>query len=320
MTTKFAIQIENQFGYNWNQTKKIIEETEKYGYHSFYICDHFLLDKKSEERHSLESWSVLTAGAMITNRIKLGTLVSGNNYRNPALLAKIAATLDMISNGRMEFGIGAGWKEIEYEMYGYDFPSVKDRFDMLEETIHIVKALWSEPRATYQGKHFRVKDAVFSPKPNKPLFLIGGGGEKRTLKLVAEHADYTNLFGFTFPLKVLQKKLNALKGHCEAIGRDYDSVGKSLFTSTWVSESQEEVDVKIKSTAESMGKTEEEMRKLLYPTDMPGGWIGTPEQLRDRIEFMNGLGFDYYHFQLPIDLSTDLIKKFATLVSTKYFK
>ncbi|MDH5645315.1 MAG: TIGR03560 family F420-dependent LLM class oxidoreductase, partial [Candidatus Heimdallarchaeota archaeon] len=241
MTTKFSIQIENQAGYDWELTKKVIHKTEELGYHSFYICDHFFLDNQSENRHALEAWSVLSAAATLTNKIKLGTLVTGNNYRNPALLAKIASTLDMISNGRMEFGIGAGWKEIEYEAYGYDFPAVKDRMDMLEESILIIKEMWSKPRATFEGKHYRIKDAVLSPKPDNPLFMIGGGGEKRTLKLVAKYADYCNLFSIA--PKEIDKKLAALKNHCNTIGRDYESVGKSLFIfGAFVSESQEEID------------------------------------------------------------------------------
>ena len=135
MAVKFSIQIENQFGYNWEQTKEIIQKTEDYSYHSFYICDHFFLDDNSETRDALEAWTVLTAAAMMTKNIKLGTLVAGNNYRNPAYLAKIAASLDMISSGRMEFGIGAGWKQREYEAYGYEFPSVKVRFEMFEEAL-----------------------------------------------------------------------------------------------------------------------------------------------------------------------------------------
>ena len=125
--TKFAIQIENQFGYSWDQIKEIVEKAEKQGYHSFYICDHFFLDRSSESRDALEAWSVLTAVAVLTRKIKLGTLVTGNNYRNPALLAKIAATLDNISGGRMELGIGTGWKEVEYRAYGYKFPPLRKR-------------------------------------------------------------------------------------------------------------------------------------------------------------------------------------------------
>ncbi|MHA2091524.1 MAG: TIGR03560 family F420-dependent LLM class oxidoreductase [Candidatus Kariarchaeaceae archaeon] len=318
MPVKFSVQIENQFGYDWEQTKDIILKTEELGYHSFYICDHFFLDSKSEERNALEAWTVLTAAAMITDRITFGTLVTGNNYRNPALLAKIAASLDMMSGGRMEFGIGAGWKEIEYNAYGYDFPSVKDRLDMLEETLHIVKALWTQPKATYKGKHFRIKDAFCAPRPPKmPLILIGGGGEKRTLKLVAEHADYCNLYAL--PLDDLKKKLDALKGHCQGINRDYDSVGKSLFTSVYVCESQEEADSYIAERAKQFGHDEQELRERMYPKDMSGGWVGTPEQIRDRIEFMQGLDFDYFHFQQPLDLSTTMVERFANLVKDKYF-
>lgn len=321
-STKFSIQIENQFGYDWQAIKEIVQKTERFGYHSFYICDHFFLDKSeaSDNRPTLDAWTVLTAAAMVTERIKLGTLVTGNNYRNPALLAKIAASLDDISAGRMEFGIGAGWKEVEYEAYGYDFPSVKDRMDMLEEAMQIVLKLFREDRPSFEGKHYSINETVFSPKPKDPLIMIGGGGEKRTLKMVAEYADYCNLFN-NLSLTDLNRKLDALKGHCENIGRDYNEVGKSMFIfGMYVTEEQEELDQLIESTASRFGRTTEEIKTFWYPEDMPGGWVGTPEQLRDRIEFMNSLGFDYYFFQQPISLKTKLIDDFATLVKDKYFK
>ena len=312
--TKFAVQIENQFGYSWEQIMDIVLKTEKSGYHSFYICDHFFLDSASEDRDALEAWSVLSAAAVITDRIHLGTLVTGNNYRNPALLAKIAATVDSISGGRMELGIGAGWKEIEYNAYGYDFPSVRDRMEMLEESLTIIDLLWTQRRATFEGKHYRIRDAVFSPKPNHPLVLIGGGGEKRTLRLVAKYADYMNL-PFT-PMDQIQRKLDALKEHCRDVGRDYDEVGKSIFYPIWVGD-QQEVDEYISARAERAGVDADDLKKRM-DDGYPGSWIGTPDIVRERIDHLSSMGFDYYFIQQPLDLSTDQIEKFSNLVMKYY--
>ncbi|MCE7733660.1 MAG: TIGR03560 family F420-dependent LLM class oxidoreductase [Candidatus Heimdallarchaeota archaeon] len=318
MTLKFSVQIENQFGYNWDQTKEIINKTEEHGFHSFYICDHFFLDNESESRHALEAWLVLTAAAMITKKIKLGTLVAGNNYRNPAYLAKIAASLDMISGNRMEFGIGAGWKQIEYEAYGYDFPSISVRMEMLEESLQIIKSLFTKSRTNFEGKHYNIKNAAFSPKPDNPLILIGGGGEKKSLKFVAKYADYMNL-PFT-PIEKVQQKLDALKGHCNDIGREYDEVGKSYFGPAWIGESDEEVEKHLEQRAKLANMSIGELKNRLYHPDHPGGWMGTPEQLRDRIEHMQAMGFDYFFLQQPIDLSSVQIDKFANLVMKKYFR
>ncbi|MHA2028407.1 MAG: TIGR03560 family F420-dependent LLM class oxidoreductase [Candidatus Kariarchaeaceae archaeon] len=318
MTVKFSIQIENQFGYDWEQTKEIIKMTEDHGFHSFYICDHFFLDDKSETRHALEAWTVLTAAAMMTKNVKLGTLVAGNNYRNPAYLAKIAASLDMISGNRMEFGIGAGWKQKEYEAYGYDFPTVKVRMEMFEESLQIIKSLFTEARTNFDGKYYKIKNAAFSPKPDNPLILIGGGGEQKTLKFVAKYADYMNL-PFT-PIESVQQKLDALKGHCKDIGRDYDEVGKSYFGPVWIGESEEEVENYLEGRAKRANMSLEDMKMRINHPEYPGGWMGTPEQLRDRIEHMQSMGFDYFFLQQPIDLSTTQIDKFANLVMKKYFR
>lgn len=317
--TRFAIQIENQFGYTWEQIREIVDKTEKHGYHSFYICDHFFLDMNSETRDALESWSVLTAVAVCTERIKLGTLVTGNNYRNPALLAKIASTLDNISSGRMEFGIGAGWKEEEYKAYGIEFPSVKDRLDMLEESLQVIKMLWTQPRSTFSGKHFSLKDAVFSPKPvqESPMVMIGGGGEKRTLQMVAKYADYMNL-PFT-PMNQIQRKLDALRDHCNKEGRDYEDVGKSIFYPIWVAETQVEVENYIIKRANRAGISVDLM-KLRINDGFPGSWIGTPERIRERIEYLENLGFDYFFIQQPFDLSSEQVDKFAELVMNRYYR
>ncbi|MCY3415094.1 MAG: TIGR03560 family F420-dependent LLM class oxidoreductase [Candidatus Heimdallarchaeota archaeon] len=316
--TKFSIQIENQFGYSWDQIEQIIRKTEQYNYEAFYTCDHFYLDDKSEERNAVEAWTILSAAAIITNKIKLGTLVSGNTYRNPALLAKIASSVDHISGGRLEMGLGTGWKEIEHKGYGFDFPSLSTRFEMLEEAIQIIQSMFTREVTNFNGKHYYMEKAFNAPKPDNPLWMIGGGGEIKTMRLVAKYADYMNL-PFT-PMNQIQKKLDALRIQAEKVGRDYDEIGKSMFYPIRVFEDQDLLDAFIKANADRSNISEEKVRQRISEPDFPGAWMGLPEDVRDRIEYMNNLGFDYYFIQMPLDLSDHLIESFDRLVKSKYFK
>jgi F420-dependent oxidoreductase-like protein len=215
-------------GFDYRSVENIAVTSEKSGYDSIWVSDHFFQYKKYAYRNCMEAWTVLAALASKTEKIRLGTLVTCNSYRYPALLAKIAATVDVISEGRLFFGIGAEWKKGEYIAYGIPFPSVKERMDRLEEAVKIIRLLWTVPMTTLEGKYYTIKNAVSAPNPMQPPMppiLIGGGGEKRTLKMVAEYADYCNL---TLGPK-LRHKLDVLRTHCKNVGRNYEDVEKSLF-------------------------------------------------------------------------------------------
>ena len=296
MTIKFGVHIEPQLGYEYEIAERIALEAENTGYDSFWCSDHLFLNDKSEKLNCMEAWTLLAALASKTSKIRLGTLVTCNSYRHPSLLAKIAATIDMISNGRLFFGFGAGWKEIEYKAYGYPFPPVQVRMDQMEEAIQIIKLLWTEEKSSFKGEHYEIKDAFSAPKPvQKPMppIMIGGGGEKRTLKAVAKYADYCNLF----QMSDLQHKLDVLKQHCQDVGRDYDDVGKSLMVSPWqgvfLCESEEEIDAFIGHAVEQSQKSADEIREYYYGT-FPGSWIGYPEDVIERFQHMIALGFDYF--------------------------
>jgi len=182
-----------------------------------------------ETEPMLEGWSVLSALARETRSVRLGTLVTGVTYRNPALLAKMATTLDVISGGRAIYGLGAAWNETEHIGYGYDFPPIKERMDRLEEALTIAKAMFTEDRATFQGAYYRVDAALNVPKPIQPggpRILVGGGGEQRTLKIAARFADMTHWF--PLGLEMLQHKTEVLVGYCEAIGRDPATVERTM--------------------------------------------------------------------------------------------
>ena len=320
MTVKFGIQIEPQMGFEYKTVAKIALEAEKIGYDSIWSSDHFFLDAKSEDRNCMEAWTLISALAAVTKKIKLGTLVTCNSYRYPAVLAKIAATVDMISNGRLIFGFGAGWKEIEYNAYGIPFPSTLDRLYQMEEAIEIIKLLWTEPKVTYEGKFYQIKDAFSAPKPIQkpwPPIMIGGMGEKVLLKMVAKHADYCNFF----LRPKLERSLEILKAHCKVVGRDYEEIGKSLFAvgiPIFVSKSEEEIENYLKGIAEKYKKPIEEIKERIKK-DAPGAWVGFPEVVIERFEYLTSLGFDSY--QVMFDGFDEKIvqysKDFAELVMKK---
>jgi len=180
-----------------------------------------------------ECWSTLSALATITSKIRLGIMVSCNAHRNPALLAKTAATLDVISDGRLEFGIGAGIQKTEHEAYGFDFPSLHMRIAQLEEAIELTQQLWISPKTSYQGKYYTLKNAQCEPKPKQqphPPIIVGGSGEKHTLKVTAKYANRFD-WGFLPSIELYKHKLSILKQNCEHIGRNFQEIERSCWPS-----------------------------------------------------------------------------------------
>ncbi len=197
---------------------------EETGWHSIWLADHLWARGLPDVDH-LEIWTALSALAARTTRLRLGSLVLCNSYRNPALVAKMAASLDQISGGRLELGMGAGWMEEEYKGYGYNFPSMRVRIEQLEEGLEVVRRLFSEPRATFQGKYYALDDAPNNPKPKQrpgPPITLGGSGERKLLRLVARYADRWNC-----PINAaadLPHKLDVLRSHCAEVGRDPETI------------------------------------------------------------------------------------------------
>jgi F420-dependent oxidoreductase-like protein len=210
------------------------QRAETQGFTWFSVMDHLIQIQgvgKPDEPF-MESWTVLSALAAVTSRLRLATLVSSVSYRNPAHLAKMAATVDVISRGRLTFGIGGGWNEMEYRQYGWEFPEQPAvRIRQMEEAIRIALAMWQEPRATFHGHYFHIDEAILEPKPVQkphPPIMIGGSGEQLTLRAVARLGDACNLFG---PPEMVTHKLAVLRQHCETEGRDYDEIEKTNLTS-----------------------------------------------------------------------------------------
>ena len=226
----FSFDYRNQDTYQIiDSLKTLISKAENADFDSFWVMDHFhqIRFVGNPEEPMLESWTTISALAGMTTRIKLGTLVSGIVYRHPSILAKIGATLDVLSKGRLFMGIGAAWNQEESFAYGIPFPSTMERLLRLEEVIQILRKMWTQSTTTFNGRYYQIKDAYCNPhplqKPHPPI-MVGGGGERNTLKIVAKYADACNLFG---SIETIRRKLNILNEHCKSVRRDYDSILKT---------------------------------------------------------------------------------------------
>jgi F420-dependent oxidoreductase-like protein len=204
-----------------------VQAAELAGFRLVTVMDHLnqIPGIGQQDEPMLEGYSVLAALARETKQVRLGTLVTGVTYRNPALLAKMSTTLDVISGGRAIFGLGAAWFEAEHDAFGFPFPPIKERMDRLDEALTIAKAMFTQDRPTFEGRYYHVTEIINVPKPIQaggPPILVGGGGEQRTLKIAAKHADMTHWF----PLgrETLRRKKDILAQHCEAIGRDPSTI------------------------------------------------------------------------------------------------
>jgi F420-dependent oxidoreductase-like protein len=213
--------------------KRKAQWAEAHGFAWFSVMDHLIQipGVGAPDEPFMEGWTVLAALAAVTSKIRLATLVSSVAYRNPALLAKMAAGVDVISRGRLTFGIGAGWYDTEYKQYGWEFPPRPAvRIRQMEEAIRLIKAMWQEKRATFHGQYFHVEEATLEPKPVQkphPPIMIGGGGEQLTLRALARVGDACNIFGGPEDVK---RKYDVLRRHCEAEKRNFDDIERTNLT------------------------------------------------------------------------------------------
>ena len=250
---------------------------------SLWMSDHFAWD----DAPTLEAWTVMSYLAAHWPQFAVASSVLGQNYRNPALLAKMGATLQVLSGGRFIMGIGAGWKEDEYLAYGYPFPSAKIRLEQLEDTLAILKGLWTAPgKFSYQGKHYQVAEAYCEPKPDPvPPIVVGGGGNK-TMLLTAKYADWWN--HSDVDITTYKERLTILNQHCETIGRDPASLRKTWFGRLSVGNTETEA----RDRALSLGFGHHKGWKL------DGAFIGTAQQIVDGIAPFIEIGVDYFMFEI----------------------
>jgi F420-dependent oxidoreductase-like protein len=306
------------FNFRGHETPQIIDSikdlatsAENKGFDSFWVMDHFhqipIIGKPEEPM--LESWTTLSVLAGLTTKIKLGTLVTGIIYRYPAVLAKAAATLDVLSKGRLFMGIGAAWYEEESHAYGIDLPPVNERLSRLEEAIQIIRKMWTEePSASFSGKYYQIHNAYCNPKPIQkpsPPILVGGSGERKTLKIVAKYADACNLFGSA---ETVKGKLIILKEHCETVGRDYDSILKTKLGMIVIDNDKQMAEKKINQIFKGMPK--EQIREFAI--------YGTPEDVLKQIELVEQVGIQYLMVNLEPSSELEALDVFANKIMKKF--
>ena len=253
----------------------LARHAEATGWDGLWYADHFMPNAPDTSAPWPEAWTTLTGVGALVPRLRLGTLVTGNTYRHPAVLAKMAATLDHMTGGRVILGLGSGWQENEHRQYGIPFYTVRERLERLDEACTVIKALFTETKATFDGRFYQLDDASLEPKPvQQPLpLLIGGGGEKRTLRITARHADAWNVWG---DVAILRHKMEILDRHCADLGRDPKAIRRSAVALLFLSDDQKYLD---------------QMRNadIAMPTV-----IGTPEEVRQTLDDYASIGVDEF--------------------------
>jgi F420-dependent oxidoreductase-like protein len=278
-------------------------EAEQAGFDAIWVYDHFHTVPTPQLEATFECWTSMAALARDTRTIRIGQMVTCNSYRPPALLAKMASCVDVMSHGRLILGIGAGWYQHEYEAYGYDYPDTPERLRMLREALQVLKAMWTLEQAEFEGKYYRLRGAINEPKPVQkphPPIWIGGAGEKVTLKLVAQYGDACN---FNADVQTVRHKLDVLREHCEAVGRDYASVLKTIEFYTILGDPGE-VERVVLDAARRTGQGEAFIR----------GWhpyVGDAGHIAQIIGEYVDAGVEYVIVNLPNAFEGGVIRRFA---------
>ena len=283
------------------ETAQVAEDS---GFDSLFAMDHFfqLPMLGPPEQEMLEGYTLLAALAARTTKVDLGTLVTGVTYRNPALLAKIVTTLDVVSGGRALLGIGAAWFAEEHEALGFEFPRTPVRFEMLEDALHICRSMFTQAQTTFEGRHAGVTGAWSSPQPVRPggpPILIGGAGERRTLRLAAELADASN---FNCGFDEVPHKLEVLAGHCETVGRDMAEISTSCLGTAVIGRTHEDAIAALRELVVGRGidpstlplDDEAERRKLL-----PRFLVGSPDEVTEQASAVLATGLDGIVVNMP---------------------
>jgi F420-dependent oxidoreductase-like protein len=271
----------------------VARTAEDLGFTSAWVYDHFHTVPKPTQEVTYEAWTLMAALAVSTDTIRLGQMCTCNGYRQPSYLAKVAASIDAMSGGRVEMGIGGGWYEHEYNAYGYSFPKPSVRLGELDEAIQIMRKMWTEDEATFSGKHYTIDGAICQPKPVQDPMIpiwVAGGGEQLTLRTAAKYADYTN-FGGT--LESFVHKSSVLEQHCDAVDRDFSDITRSV-----------NFNVLIGDEASREATLERLRSNFLVALDDPalavdrlyggvGAAVGTPDQLIEQFSEYADAGMDY---------------------------
>ena len=297
---KFSVRI-HQSGYTYEALRRVWTEADRLGYHSATLYD--LLNVPA-----LECWTTLSALASETKQIRLTPLVLANLYRPPALLAKMSSTLDVISHGRLELGIGAGGGKGDHLASGYDFPSTPARVAMLEESIEAIRELWTQPEVSVSGRYYTLSSAAIEPKPVQqphPPILIGGHGETHLLRAVARYADICNI-GFEMSMDEHRAKLRVLEAHCRDLGRDPSEIEVSHNTRVLIAGSSAEYD-----KAVARGAADSNVAVSDYKASLANAIAGTPAQCVEQLEGYIDNGITYFFLLFPDPISSESLDLFS---------
>jgi len=275
----------------WQTILDSADKIEALNYESIWVYDHFHTVPKPTQDPTFECWTLMSALSQTTEKVRLGQMCSCNSYRNPSYLTKVASNIDVMSNGRLEYAIGAGWYDHEYKAYGYEYPSDGERLKMLEESLIIYKLMTTEEEPKFEGNYYSIDGAINQPKPIQkpyPPLWVCGGGEKVTLKLLAKYGDYGN---WDVDVEGFIHKSNVLKQHCENEGRNYSEIGRTLHTNVLIANSEDELKTKIS--------------KLSTYTNIPEDYyinrplIGTKDKVFDTINQFEEAGCSYLIAYVP---------------------
>ena len=279
----------------WPTMQRVAWQAEQLGSDSVWVYDHFHTVPVPTQEPTYEAWSLMAALATVTERVRLGQMCTCNGYRPPAYLAKVAASIDVISSGRVDMGIGGGWYEHEYNAYGYPFPRPAVRLRELDEAVQIMRLMWTEDEATFEGDHYTLDGAICQPKPingSIPVW-IAGGGEQFTLETAAKYADYTN-FGQT--IENFTHKSEVLERHCERVGRDYGDITRSANFNIAIGETEADVQRRLDWYRGHFTPIvgEERAAKMIDGNLISSGGIaGTPDQVVERLSSWRDAGMEY---------------------------
>ncbi len=276
---------------HWATMTSVAQTIERSGFESLWVYDHFHTVPVVSQEVTYEAWTLMAALATVTGTVRLGQMCTCNTYRPPSYLAKVAASIDVISGGRVEMGIGAGWYEHEHDGYGYPFVKPSERIGMLREGVEIMHRMWTEDEVHFEGEHYTLKGAICQPKPlQQPHipFWVAGGGEQLTLRVAAEYADYTNFGG---DVETFAHKSEVLRGHCDDLGRDFGAITRSANFNILCAETETEV-------REKMERIKERYRPFLGDERVEKmarqwGMAGTPEQLVEELRAWQAAGMEY---------------------------
>jgi len=299
---RFGIQTGQQ-NVTWDDMVSLWQKADGWGYDSLWNFDHFYPIFTDPNGPCFEGWTTLAALAQATKRARIGTLVNGNTYRNPCLTAKMAATLDHVSGGRFNLGIGAGWFELEHRTFGIDFKTIPGRLAALDEACRIIKSMFADERTTFAGKHYTVTDALGMPKPVQrphPPIMIGGTGQKVLLRIVAEHADMWNSYGTAERMAEL---IGVLDRHCDAVRRDPAAIEKTVMMPLCYRAAPEREQFVCAVAASMDGSTPEQARKRIM--------IGDADECLETIDRYTRVGITHFIFMTFTPYFPDEIQGFA---------